>query len=180
MKGRIIIKYILSMVCLVNAKAFSQYKSLTESPMFKKDKVNLFQDSLGKKVYTLAHLDSLYQAGQAKFQIYNFHTNEDTIFWHLRFITELPAIRPEWINKAFPRVRFKDINNVEAGNDAFRGKLLIVNCWSVTCGPCVAEIPYLNKLVDSLVEKGVVFLALTYDEPGEIKKFLGSEKLKKF
>jgi len=50
----------------------------------------------------------------------------------------------------------------------------------VTCGPCVAEIPYLNKLVDSLAGKNVVFWALTFDEPAEIKKFLVSAKLKSF
>src|SRR5438445_709428 len=117
------LKFMLLIACLANEKAFSQYKSLRESSMFKKDKINLFQDSLGGMLYTLPYMDSLYQAGQAKFQIDNYHTKGDSVFWHIKFITELPTIRPEWIGKAFPRAVFTDINNKRVSYERLKGKV---------------------------------------------------------
>lgn len=180
MINRTIIKSVLIIVfVLISAKTFSQYKSIAESPLFKKDKINLFVDS-SKTVYTLPIMDSLYKIGKAKFQITNYSTKGDSIFWQIKFITELASIRSKWINKVFPFSVYTDLNHNKIEPEKIKGKIVIVNCWSVTCGPCVAEMPYLNKLVDSLGEKNFAFIGLTYDEPKAIKDFFSSDKLKKY
>ena len=171
---------ILSLIMISSAKSSGQYKTLAESPMFKNNKVNVFRDTANGTVYSMHLMDSLYQAGAAKFQIFNFKTRADSVYWQIRFITELPTIKPKWAGKNFPFNDFTDLKGNRITPGKLKGKIIIINCWSVTCGPCVKEIPYLNKLKDSLGEKNFVFLALTYDQPEEIEKFLASDKLKKF
>lgn len=170
--------FLFLLIWLSGSRVFSQYKTLTESSLFKKDKVNLFWDSAGGTTYTLPHMDSLYQAGLAKFQIYSYHASGDSVFWHIRFISSLPSIRARWVGKPFPAAVFTDADHHLISTEKLRGWVLVVNCWSVSCGPCVAEIPDLNKLVDSLEEKKVVFLGLTFDKYPEIEAFLRSQKLK--
>lgn len=148
--------------------------------MFRKDKVNLFQDSAGQAIYGLPYMDSLYKAGLARFQIFSMHTSGNSVFWHIRFISSLPSIRSNWIGKSFPVTIFFDVDRHIINTEKLKGAIVIINCWSVTCGPCVAEIPDLNRLVDSLGGKKVVFLGITYDQLPEIDQFFRSQKLKEF
>jgi thiol-disulfide isomerase/thioredoxin len=41
----------------------------------------------------------------------------------------------------------------------FKGKVVILNFWSTSCGPCIKEMPRLNKLVSQMKNKNIVFLA---------------------
>lgn len=45
----------------------------------------------------------------------------------------------------------------------FRGKVVILNFWSIWCGPCLAEMPSLNKLYLEFKDKGLVVLAIAED-----------------
>ncbi|MGB9715870.1 MAG: peroxiredoxin family protein [Thermodesulfovibrionales bacterium] len=45
----------------------------------------------------------------------------------------------------------------------FRGKVVILNFWSIWCGPCLAEMPSLNKLYLEFKDKGLIVLALAED-----------------
>jgi len=53
---------------------------------------------------------------------------------------------------------------------ALRGRVVVLNFWGTGCGPCVAEMPELNKLVAEYPD--VVFLGLTADEPSRLPAFL--------
>ncbi|WP_075602469.1 TlpA family protein disulfide reductase [Saccharicrinis aurantiacus] len=41
----------------------------------------------------------------------------------------------------------------------YEGKVVVLNFWNTSCGPCVAEIPRLNELSSSMNNKNVVFIA---------------------
>lgn len=41
--------------------------------------------------------------------------------------------------------------------------MVILNFWSIWCGPCLAEMPSLNKLYLELKDKGLVVLAVAED-----------------
>ncbi|MGQ9569820.1 MAG: peroxiredoxin family protein [Thermodesulfovibrionales bacterium] len=45
----------------------------------------------------------------------------------------------------------------------FRGKVVILNFWSIFCGPCLTEMPSLNKLYLEFKDRGLVVLAIAED-----------------
>ena len=54
---------------------------------------------------------------------------------------------------------YVDINGNSLSSDLLKGKVIVLNFWSITCGPCIMEIPELNKLVERMKDKEVVFIA---------------------
>jgi thiol-disulfide isomerase/thioredoxin len=58
-------------------------------------------------------------------------------------------------------------------NEDLKGKVVVLNFWSVNCGPCVMEIPVLNKLYLSYKDnKDVVFISILLDKEDALEKFL--------
>ena len=54
-----------------------------------------------------------------------------------------------------------------------RGNVILLNFWATWCGPCIMEIPDLNKLQEKYQDKGfeVVGITLTSGSPEQISKF---------
>jgi len=57
-------------------------------------------------------------------------------------------------------------------SEALKGKVMVLNFWSTGCGPCKAEIPDLNQLVERFRGKDVVFLALSGEDGDALGAFL--------
>lgn len=55
---------------------------------------------------------------------------------------------------------------------ALQGRIVVINLWFVSCGPCRKEIPRLNELVSEFKDKPVVFLAPSFDSAETLKSFL--------
>ena len=54
-----------------------------------------------------------------------------------------------------------------------KNKIMVINWWSTTCGPCIAEIPGLNKLVEKYKSNdNIVFLAIAWDSKQKLNSFL--------
>ena len=56
----------------------------------------------------------------------------------------------------------------------FRGQVVLLNFWATWCGPCVLEMPSLERLHQTLKDKGFRVVAINMDEPGSdaaVKKF---------
>jgi thiol-disulfide isomerase/thioredoxin len=47
---------------------------------------------------------------------------------------------------------------------SFRGRTVIVNFWATWCGPCLAEMPSLQRLRDRLAPEGVEVIAVNIRE----------------
>jgi len=45
-----------------------------------------------------------------------------------------------------------------------KAKLTMINLWAYWCGPCVRELPEINKLSEEYADKGVQIFGLTYPE----------------
>jgi peroxiredoxin len=57
--------------------------------------------------------------------------------------------------------------------ESFRGKVVLVNFWATFCGPCVAEMPSLERLHETLAHEGLVVLGVSVDTEGpELQRFL--------
>lgn len=58
-----------------------------------------------------------------------------------------------------------------------RGKVLVLNFWFIGCSVCRAHKPMLNELAGKFADHGdVVFLAMTADPAGEVRKYLTRER----
>lgn len=75
------------------------------------------------------------------------------------------------IDKHFPIENYKNQENKNFNPDDLKGKTTLINFWSTTCEPCIKELPYLNKLKETLGDK-VNFIAITYDSKEKVDKFL--------
>jgi thiol-disulfide isomerase/thioredoxin len=77
-----------------------------------------------------------------------------------------------------PAIDFKysDIDGNEFSLSSFNGKLIYVDVWATWCGPCVAEIPYLQKLESDYHAKNITFMSISVDEDKEDWKKMVTEK----
>jgi thiol-disulfide isomerase/thioredoxin len=69
-------------------------------------------------------------------------------------------------NTCLPAVSYVDTNGVAYSPENLAGKVVVVNFWATWCGPCLKEIPDLSKTYDRYRDRGVVFLGVVTDNPG--------------
>jgi len=73
------------------------------------------------------------------------------------------------------QIRSLDGKSVELGT--FRGKVVFLDFWATYCGPCLAEMPGIERLAQSLNNEGVAFLAVTREKPERVQAFLRKNHL---
>jgi peroxiredoxin len=66
-----------------------------------------------------------------------------------------------------PDFSLEDINDKEWKLSDFRGKIVMVNFWFTTCGPCNEEMPYLQGIQASDDWSDVKIFAINYKETGQ-------------
>lgn len=75
--------------------------------------------------------------------------------------------------KMFPKFSFKDLDGNEYNNENTKGKIVILKCWFIKCGACIAEFPELNEMVENYKNRNdIIFLSLAFDTEAELKNFL--------
>ena len=58
-----------------------------------------------------------------------------------------------------------------------KGKIIILKCWFIHCGTCVAEFPVLNQIVEQYKDrKDILFISLASDEKQPLVNFLKTKK----
>lgn len=65
----------------------------------------------------------------------------------------------------------------------FRGKYLLVNFWATWCGPCVMELPSLERLTKKLEGKNIEIIAVSLDtmrSHNDVKAFLYNRGIDQF
>lgn len=100
------------------------------------------------------------------------------------FVNEIKALHSEWSslkpgNKA-PNFLATDIKGKEYTLESFKDKVVYIDVWATWCGPCIKEIPFLEKIVDSYhSNKNIAFLSISVDEQYNLwTKMLTDKKLK--
>lgn len=71
-----------------------------------------------------------------------------------------------------PAFELYDIQGKKYSNESIKGKFVIINCWYISCVPCVKEIPELNELVKKYKKReDILFLAVGFDGKNEMIDF---------
>ena len=55
----------------------------------------------------------------------------------------------------------------EPSNKDYDGKFKVLEFWATWCRPCLAAVPHLNKVQESLKGEDIVFLSVTNEGPGK-------------
>jgi len=77
------------------------------------------------------------------------------------------------IGKIVSSFNYTDINGTNLKSESLKGKIIVLNFWATSCGPCILEMPELNKMVEKYKEKNVVFIApIIYANNESVKQFL--------
>ena len=80
--------------------------------------------------------------------------------------TALDALAPEYEgnDRTAPDFTLRDRRGKAVKLSRYRGKVVVLNFWTITCGPCVEEMPTLEEL-QQIVEKedDIVLLTVTVD-----------------
>ena len=75
----------------------------------------------------------------------------------------------------------KDVNGKEVSLSDFKGKMVYVDVWATWCGPCIKEMPHIEKLMEEYKGKDIVFMGVSIDKEKDKPKwqnFLKEKKLK--
>jgi len=84
--------------------------------------------------------------------------------------------------KPAPPLQFAQLLQAPDGTrtdwESLRGKVVVLEFWFSSCGPCVAEIPHMNQLAAALDPAKFQFIAVNNREDQDVvKKFLDKKKM---
>ncbi len=66
------------------------------------------------------------------------------------------------MDRPLPRLQGPTLDGDTADTAALRGSVAVVNVWAEWCGPCLEEMPALQRLSERYRDRGVVFLGINY------------------
>lgn len=73
---------------------------------------------------------------------------------------------------------FSDMDGNPVTLKRLRGKYVYIDVWATWCGPCKAELPFLQKLIKEMEGKKIVFLSLSCDQQrNRWEEFVKNEQL---
>lgn len=74
---------------------------------------------------------------------------------------------------------FKDTADNECTFAALKGKYVFLDIWSMSCGPCLREMAYLETIVDKYKDKPIHFISICVENNIALwKKFLKQKGMK--
>ena len=73
-------------------------------------------------------------------------------------------------NVTAPGFAFTRFEGGTVSSDQLKGRVVMLDFWATWCPPCREEMPYLVKVAREYEAKGVSFVAVSHDDPGEARQ----------
>lgn len=85
-----------------------------------------------------------------------------------------PAVAGAEVGDPLPSVALPDLDGkIVDLRTRFAGKPLLINVWASWCGPCVKEMPELERFSREQGTHGIQVVGLALDTPEAVREFLG-------
>ena len=85
-----------------------------------------------------------------------------------------PGVKPARPGEPMPAIALPDLQGrTQSLPHAYAGRPLLINVWASWCGPCIEEMPELDRYARSQGKAGVQVIGLALDTPENIHAFLG-------
>jgi peroxiredoxin len=99
--------------------------------------------------------------------------NHPTPQWLLD-VANIPDLkeRSEWIGKQAPAFSLPASDGAPVSLSSLKGKVVLLDFWSITCGPCKLEMPMLEEAGREFESKGVVLMGISFDPTDKSKTWL--------
>ncbi len=82
------------------------------------------------------------------------------------------------LNCKMPKLDAVTLHGDSITNKSLMGKVVVINFWFIGCRPCEEEIPYLNSIQQHFKGKDVEFIAITYNNKKDVKRFIKEKHFK--
>lgn len=95
------------------------------------------------------------------------------------FLVVLPFLALAHLTLAGTRIQSLDGKTIDLESVAAKSPV-VLNFWATWCGPCRLELPHLQKVYEEYSTKGIVFVAVSLDNPRNkqmISDFLTKNKV---
>jgi thiol-disulfide isomerase/thioredoxin len=124
--------------------------------------------------YSQSQFESLVQAGTTIRKLKDTVVNQMT-YTLIELTRNSEYVNPygEFVDQPMVPFRFADLDGTVYQLSDLKGKVVMLNFWAISCGPCRVEMPELNRLKKTY-EDQVVFLAPAPDSSEAIHEMLKS------
>jgi len=82
-------------------------------------------------------------------------------------------IHKEWIDQSAPDFKLSDLNGNSVVLSSMRGKVVLLDFWSSSCGPCIREMPMIEAIGEAHKADLIVW-GVSFDLPDRDKKLASS------
>jgi thiol-disulfide isomerase/thioredoxin len=79
-----------------------------------------------------------------------------------------------------PIFNYENYNGGSTSLESLKGKYVYIDVWATWCGPCVAELPHLQKIQETYKDKNIAFVSISVDKKTDTikwKKMILEKKL---
>ena len=84
-----------------------------------------------------------------------------------------PGVKPARPGEPMPAIALPDLQGrTQSLPHAYAGRPLLINVWASWCGPCIEEMPELDRYARAQGPAGVQVIGLALDTPENIRQFL--------
>ena len=107
----------------------------------------------------------------------NASTVEKSLYAEEDYFASLSIIRFKKEIKA-PEFTLKDLNGKDVSLKDFSGKVVFLTFWATWCGPCIIEMPSMEKLYRQFKDDGLIIVAINFQESRkQVKVFMDNFRL---
>ncbi len=86
-----------------------------------------------------------------------------------------PTVDAANFDKPAPDFQFRTLEGDAVSSlSEYKGQVVVLNFWATWCGPCLMELPDLNRLQQTYADQGLVVLTVSDEDPGRLQEFAAS------